>query len=163
MSDYLMHRGSGWTKKNHKYVSRYKKNGKWFYVYKNGKKYNKLQDWLGFDERDAFNKADNDYTDATKSVWNLWEKVNPNKAKTRVIPVGYAQYAINKAETWNKRVDALKAYEKTPLYKVTKATNKTKSFIKGLFKKKIPEPQVYRSGGKDHYSFGGLGTHHGKR
>ena len=33
--DYLAHAQKGWTKSNHKYVSRYFKNGRWQYVYKN--------------------------------------------------------------------------------------------------------------------------------
>ena len=64
MDQYLMHAGvKGWAKKAHKYISRTWKNGKWFYTYKstgNGgslKKYNKIQDWLGVDERDAKNNA----------------------------------------------------------------------------------------------------------
>ena len=54
MSNYLMHKKAGWQKKNHKYLDRFWKNGKWFYVYKNGRKYNRLQDWFGKDEHDAF-------------------------------------------------------------------------------------------------------------
>lgn len=37
MNDYIMHARSGWTKKNHKYISRTKKNGKWSYRYNNVK------------------------------------------------------------------------------------------------------------------------------
>lgn len=33
--DYLEHK-EGWTKKNHKYISRIKKNGRWYYLYKAG-------------------------------------------------------------------------------------------------------------------------------
>ncbi len=60
MSNYIIHKGiKGWAKKNHKYISRYQKNGKWYYVYKNDKKYSKVQDWFGKDEHDEFRNAYN--------------------------------------------------------------------------------------------------------
>lgn len=60
MAEYeLYHSRKGSERKNHKYIFRTWKNGKWFYVYKNGRKYNRIQDWLGKDEKDAaFNPND---------------------------------------------------------------------------------------------------------
>ncbi len=64
----LMHKGiKGWTKKDHKYISRFFKNGKWFYVYKNGKKYNRIEDLLGKDEFDAFEDSYNKTRDKNLS------------------------------------------------------------------------------------------------
>ena len=94
-SDELYHRGiKGWSKKDHKYISRFWKNGKWFYVYKNGKQYNKLQDWLGVDEKDAF-------LDAHSKALNA-----PHNEEGQKLHLKYE--------------DALSAYLKTPLAKIEK-------------------------------------------
>ena len=139
MNDYIMHARSGWTKKNHKYISRTKKNGKWYYVYKNGKKYNKFQDWLGVDERDEYRRLDDEYNNKYKnSEWALWERVNPNKPiTTGPIPDGYAQWKPKEVDAWNRRAEAIKKYKNTPLYKIENTTAKAKSFVKKLFNKKV--------------------------
>ena len=161
--EYLLHSRKGWEKKNHKYTSREWRNGKWFYVYKNGKKYNKIQDWLGVDEEDAYNKANSEYEKYKKGTMALYEKVDPNKVKkTRPVTDAYAQWAYNKAVAKNARIDALTNYKKTPLYKVKNTTTKAKKFVKSLFKKKLPGPQITKIGNKTYYHFD-IGSQHGKR
>lgn len=111
----LEHKGiKGWTKKDHKYISRFFKNGKWFYVYKNGKKYNRIEDILGKDELDAVNDA-----------YNILR--NPNST--------FAQ----KTEAHKKYDEALSDYLKTPIAKFDKYSSTVsdvgKEFIDKLRKK----------------------------
>ena len=68
MSDYLLHRNSGYQKQNHKYIARKWVNGKWQYIYnklQNGgsKKPGSIKTWNG---RNVFN----DGTDTGFATYN---------------------------------------------------------------------------------------------
>lgn len=115
MEEYLMHKAKGWTKKNHKYLNRIWKNGKWFYVYKNGRKYNRIQDWYGIDERDAFNDA-----------VNRQEKYENERFKNGQSYIGRE---FNARRSRNHRLQIIsgkkqKEWEKTLDYKVTAISSK---------------------------------------
>ena len=76
-----------------KYIKKYKKNGKWRYVYNVGttgniidgkiespyREYTKLQDMLGYDERDAAGIAEVNYRRAMKNAdgYNKIQATNP--------------------------------------------------------------------------------------
>lgn len=102
-NDELMHRGTGWSKKNHKYIDRFWKNGKWFYVYKNGKKYNRLQDWFGVDEHDAFIDSVKRWSDYNRDFIN-----NKSLSKEDYTRRTNASKELNKISTKKRN-----AYEKT--------------------------------------------------
>lgn len=135
----LKHKGiKGWTKKNHKYTSRFLKNGKWFYVYKTdgrnyGKRYNRLEDWLGMDERDAAHYSWRDY-DSEMDFWKYVKsyKDNPEYYSDEHPGTKYvidrelkdtSQRAIGYSIKYEKK---LREYYKTPIGKVEKSLRKTK-------------------------------------
>lgn len=115
--DELMHSRKGWTKKNHKYVRRYFKDGKWFYVYKNGKKYNKFQDWLGVDERDNHIEAIKNL-DKAKEEYDAYEKNHsPSDIRTKYLLKKYGEAM----DEYNKTGDA---YMKTAMAFIDALRNK---------------------------------------
>lgn len=116
-----------------KYVKKYKKNGKWRYVYNvgttgdqiNGKitspyrEYTKIQDVLGFDERDAAGIAEVNYhrADDNARAYNHSQTTNSkyyNQAKSDAL---YKQAKVA-GKIASKSVER---YYKTPLGKLDKA------------------------------------------
>ena len=116
-----------------KYVKKYKKNGKWRYVYNvgttgdqiNGKmmspyrEYTKFQDVLGFDERDAAGIAEVNYrrADDNARAYNHSQTTNSkyyNQAKSDAL---YKQAKVS-GKIASKAVER---YNKTPLGKLDKA------------------------------------------
>lgn len=136
--EYLEHaRKSGWTKKNHKYISRYKKNGKWFYVYKNGKKYNKLQDWLGVDEWDSYKyytslpyavDTDNLSSKVDKAFERSYDRNLTAEERKKADSEFYLLSSILKKRLTNER-DAVQAFYKTPMGKLATVSKKVHQFI----------------------------------
>lgn len=116
----LRHWAKGSVGKNHKYISRYQKNGKWYYVYKNNKKYNRIADWFGKDEYDEFQD----------SMRNMYEIENENKGKMS------GKYA----ESIYRYEKAIAAYYKTPMGRLEKVGHRVigigQDFINNLLKKK---------------------------
>lgn len=116
-----------------KYVKKYKKNGKWRYIYNvgttgdriNGKiespyrEYTKLQDMLGYDERDAASIADVNYRDAMTNAdgYNKIQVTNPYYYKQAKSDALYKQAKVS-GKIASKAVER---YNKTPLGKLDKA------------------------------------------
>lgn len=124
MSDYILHRASGWTKPGHKYIDRFKKNGKWFYVYKNGKKYNKIQDWLGVDERDAENASYKDMEQEAEKVRRFYNEAPGSKQHNREV-----ERYKSVIKVWENNYDK---YKKTPLGKIESIANRGSEFISSI-------------------------------
>jgi len=114
----------------HKYISRYFKNGKWRYVYKDGKKYSKLADDWGKDEyRRMFEAA----VKAGTAKGNLDAANAENKAER----------AANYQKYLNEYNKAVADYKKTPMGKLDNARSEAgkkitagAQYIANLFKKK---------------------------
>ena len=149
-NDYLYHR-------KHKYIKKVKtKNGKYRYIYD-------VKDALGFDEREAYRKAQSKADEAKKRhdhMLDVKESVNDDAwYKFRNDPLGgeerYRTTASGRVEStvdaMNRKVwgkggtyqamttsrnianTAQKAYSKTPLYKLERASAKGKKFLDKLF------------------------------
>ena len=114
-----------------KYVKKYKKNGKWRYVYNVGttgqringeldpsyREYTRLQDLLGYDERDAAAIAEYNYRHAMNNADSYNTLKNPtyyNQAKSDAL-YKHAKVAGKIASK------AVERYYKTPLGKLDKA------------------------------------------
>ena len=70
--DYIAHSKKGWTKKKHKYIDRYWKNGRWVYVYKTPThetiELNPNSDGLYNDQKKVIEKASRDAFGRYKKV-----------------------------------------------------------------------------------------------
>ena len=114
-----------------KYVKKYKKNGKWRYVYNVGttgqringeldpsyREYTRLQDLLGYDERDAAAIAEYNYRHAMNNADSYNTMKNPtyyNQAKSNA---NYKQAKV----AGKIASKAVERYYKTPLGKLDKA------------------------------------------
>lgn len=146
MTYYLIHKGiSDWIKPNHKYIHRYRKNGRWYYVYKSGKAYNWLQAITGAGERDAYNTAKKEYKESQNNLNILTYKVSPNKnkitdyfdnnssnsknnrdraARNLARKNKYRNDVSKHSKAKEKYQEALKDYQTTPLYKLSQTSRK---------------------------------------
>lgn len=130
-----------------KYIKKKRgKNGKWIYYYDK----EKLKDDLGFDERDARDKAEleNRAVGAALRVQEQTVKENKeryasngivNKQGAKVLRDSWAaKEALSEKyiETGKKYIQAHKAYMETPLGKLEYATEKVSKFFSRLFGEK---------------------------
>lgn len=126
--------------RSHKYTKKWFKNGRWHYYYgytSNKNVIERVQDKLGFDERQNYNTAkkhsQSDYETLTNAIFL---KSNPEYQSENT--QDYINRAINDyKENYNYSSSLtnsyLEAYKKTPLYKIEKSIDKGKSFLKKLF------------------------------
>lgn len=113
--------------KNHKYLYKKKVNGKWRYYYNIGKHaygsdntvrgYTKLQDVLGYDERDKMTRAISRYEDAVQYDVNKAAPTANKEKKEKLIKRNEKHKKI-----FGRRASyAIDAYFKTPLGKIDNA------------------------------------------
>ena len=133
--DYLMHRSSGWTKKNHKYIDKYFKNGKWVYVYnplkgKGRKQYSGFDKFLGRDIKDDIKKTEiawdymtKKYDGLNQNIINMAQKHFESKEKYKRTPLSHI-------EKFNASMDKGKAWLKS------KATTICRNYLYGSKDKK---------------------------
>lgn len=149
----------GWVKSNHKYISRFMKNGKWFYVYKSGKKagsdekpnpnstgktYNRFQRFLGLDKKDKYKNSKAAF-EATKKVR---DSGNHDSSQRKAIGD-----AVNRS--YHKYKRSLNEYKKTPIgkldsagEKVAKKLSQGKAYVAKLganAKKKLSDSSIAKS------------------
>lgn len=108
-----------------KYIKKYKKNGKWRYVYNVGstgekidgqiaspyREYSKLQDILGYDERDAAAIANTNYKRKYENAVAYNHNQNPTYYKQSTSDAKFRQASV----AGKKASLAMKRYYKTPL------------------------------------------------
>lgn len=115
--------------KHWKYIRKYKKNGKWRYVYDvgttgdiiNGRKespyreYSKLQDILGYDERDAAAIADINYRrkEENATYYNHSQSTNQSYSQKK-----YNRLSKEASAAGKKASEAMERYYKTPIGKI---------------------------------------------
>ena len=112
-----------------KYIKRYKKNGKWRYVYNVGttgdkingetespyREYSKLQDMLGYDERDAAAISDVKYRRKQENAMNYNHSQGENSSYSQMKSDRY----FKEAERLGKRAsEDMQRYYKTPIGKI---------------------------------------------
>lgn len=114
-----------------KYIKKYKKNGKWRYVYNVGstgnkidgekqspyREYSKLQDMLGYDERDSAAIADINYRRKSENATSY----NHSQSKNPFYKQSESNKLYKQADIAQKKASkAIKRYYKTPLGKLDK-------------------------------------------
>lgn len=137
----LYHWLKGSTKKNHKYTSRYQKNGRWRYVYSNknidnpddwvpvnSDDYSKLEDWLGIDEYDNYKK----YKRLEKEADKAYKKTIGNKNDLNGL-VTTAGRRLQKETAKYLKEQAEVKLDETPIGKVRKGAK----FITDLVAKPV--------------------------
>ena len=137
-----------------KYIKREKKNGKWRYYYDRDSLKADVKDKLGYDERDRYEAAKKRHEDAVEKTDNAYDTFRNEMVRKDRNPFEANSYSkhiynmstiamnnLHKASS-NERAalieltNARNKYDKTPLSKIDKLTNKIED-AKNWLKKKL--------------------------